>query len=467
TSKRYDLAYLYISDSGCVPLEPLMDRDLPLAHKVFTIGNPAGMKYTVTSGIVSGYHEHKDVEYIQTDAAINPGNSGGPLIDEEGRLLGVNSMILLDTEGIGFALPAALVVEDYQENREYIEKLLETHEFKHWMSSISSYMSDEENQELEQQIDLAAANCAKEFEDEQWGVALEECQFAADYEHAHSQYLLAKLYFERDDDVREDIAIGLLEKAALNGSAEALYLLAGFRRDGEFVEKNIELSTEMYSESCEKLFYKSCEQLAYYYRKRHDWDNVRKYLEKAIDSGSVVAYYSLGLLYRLGYGVEIDKEKSFELNRKAAMLGANRAQHFIAWQYYEGNGVDKKYQEAYKWLVVSEVDEQDYYDDWDTDVPGNLRFYLYNMLSDRERQDQVEKARVLIEEITANLEAHKSKYSHFASEIPDIAAVEKSKEANSQEDEATVEKMEEKNQPGSDAPPESDDSADKDKIEVL
>ena len=51
--------------------------------------------------------------FLQTDAAINPGNSGGPLIDEKGYVFGVNTMILQDTEGIGFAIPIEVVYEEF------------------------------------------------------------------------------------------------------------------------------------------------------------------------------------------------------------------------------------------------------------------------------------------------------------------------------------------------------------------
>lgn len=82
-------------------------------QKVYTIGNPSGLRHTVTSGIISGYREYKDNPLIQTDAPINPGNSGGPLIDENGRAIGVNTMIIRDTEGIGFAIPMKSVFEEF------------------------------------------------------------------------------------------------------------------------------------------------------------------------------------------------------------------------------------------------------------------------------------------------------------------------------------------------------------------
>ena len=81
------------------------NRHLGQGQKVFSIGSPMGLRYTVTSGIISGYREHNGRKFIQTDAPINPGNSGGPLIDEQGGLIGINTMVLRDAQGIGFAVP--------------------------------------------------------------------------------------------------------------------------------------------------------------------------------------------------------------------------------------------------------------------------------------------------------------------------------------------------------------------------
>jgi S1-C subfamily serine protease len=69
----------------------------------------------VTRGVFSGYRKNinNGEEYLQTDAAINPGNSGGPLIDSHGNVLGVNTMILNNTEGIGFAIPIQTVYREF------------------------------------------------------------------------------------------------------------------------------------------------------------------------------------------------------------------------------------------------------------------------------------------------------------------------------------------------------------------
>jgi len=107
-SEKYDLALmsLFVQDGASIK-RPAPGSKLRQGDRVYTIGSPVGLRQTVTSGIFSGYrtHEPDGQIYLQTDAAINPGNSGGPLIDENGYVRGVNTMILKNTEGIGFAIP--------------------------------------------------------------------------------------------------------------------------------------------------------------------------------------------------------------------------------------------------------------------------------------------------------------------------------------------------------------------------
>jgi S1-C subfamily serine protease len=94
-------------------------HDLKVGQKVFAIGNPFGLDWTLTTGIVSALDRSLGAErgmtirnLIQTDAAINPGNSGGPLLDSAGRLIGINTAIYSPTgasAGIGFAVPVDTV----------------------------------------------------------------------------------------------------------------------------------------------------------------------------------------------------------------------------------------------------------------------------------------------------------------------------------------------------------------------
>ena len=117
---RTDLAILKIDPppGEKLPVLAIDDRgDAQVGDLVLAIGDPFGVGQTVTNGIVSALNRTADPNgdagaYIQTDAAINPGNSGGALVDMEGDLIGVNSMILSrsgTSSGVGFAIPAAVV----------------------------------------------------------------------------------------------------------------------------------------------------------------------------------------------------------------------------------------------------------------------------------------------------------------------------------------------------------------------
>jgi S1-C subfamily serine protease len=113
----HDLAVLRISAprDKLVPLKIGTSRDLQVGQTVYAIGNPFGLDYTLTTGIVSALGRRiqsvtqRPIDgVIQTDAAINPGNSGGPLLDSSGRLIGVTTAIYSPSgasAGIGFAVP--------------------------------------------------------------------------------------------------------------------------------------------------------------------------------------------------------------------------------------------------------------------------------------------------------------------------------------------------------------------------
>ena len=115
-SETSDLALMSLYAGDWTYIErPPKNSQMHQGDKVYTIGSPFGLRHTVTAGIFSGYRKQGtgDQVYLQTDAAINPGNSGGPLIDEHGFARGVNTMVLRDTEGIGFAIPIEKVFEEF------------------------------------------------------------------------------------------------------------------------------------------------------------------------------------------------------------------------------------------------------------------------------------------------------------------------------------------------------------------
>ncbi len=116
---KTDIAVLKIEGGdGRFPTIELEDSDtLEVGDLVLAIGNPFGVGQTVTSGIISASSRSEigssdSQVFIQTDAAINPGNSGGALVDMDGKLVGINTMIFSKSggsQGIGFAIPSNLV----------------------------------------------------------------------------------------------------------------------------------------------------------------------------------------------------------------------------------------------------------------------------------------------------------------------------------------------------------------------
>jgi S1-C subfamily serine protease len=116
-SREQDVAVLKIDAARgkLVPIRTGSSAGLQVGQKVYAIGNPFGLDYTLTKGIVSALGRTIQsvgnttiFDVIQTDAAINPGNSGGPLLDNGGRLIGVNTAIYSPSgasAGIGFAVP--------------------------------------------------------------------------------------------------------------------------------------------------------------------------------------------------------------------------------------------------------------------------------------------------------------------------------------------------------------------------
>jgi len=116
-----DLAVLRVDgpSDGLRPLPTAPSAALRVGQRVFAVGNPFGLVHTVTHGIVSALGRQLDapsgatlLDVVQTDAAINPGNSGGPLLDRQGRLVGVSTALVGasgDSAGLGFAIAAATV----------------------------------------------------------------------------------------------------------------------------------------------------------------------------------------------------------------------------------------------------------------------------------------------------------------------------------------------------------------------
>ncbi|MBM4285505.1 MAG: trypsin-like serine protease [Deltaproteobacteria bacterium] len=120
SNQRFDLALLQVPLTG-LRAAPLGDSDkIQVGQWAIAIGSPFGLEQTVTVGVVSatgrkGLGQGTYGDFIQTDASINPGNSGGPLLDINGQVIGINSMIASVGQGIGFAIPINLAKKTVRE----------------------------------------------------------------------------------------------------------------------------------------------------------------------------------------------------------------------------------------------------------------------------------------------------------------------------------------------------------------
>ncbi len=120
TDPKADVAVIHVKSTNYRPLPKGKSGSIRVGDLVMAIGSPFGFDQTVTTGIVSAFGRNDNhmldgdsyEDFIQTDAAINPGNSGGPLVDLEGKVIGINAVIATasrSSAGVGFAIPIDMV----------------------------------------------------------------------------------------------------------------------------------------------------------------------------------------------------------------------------------------------------------------------------------------------------------------------------------------------------------------------
>ncbi|MPZ49839.1 MAG: PDZ domain-containing protein [Dehalococcoidia bacterium] len=112
-----DVAVLRVVPQGSFPVAKLVSTPVKVGQLVVAIGNPFGLSWTVTAGVVSALGRslptgpaEQLTDLIQTDTPINPGNSGGPLVDARGRVVGITTAVMPYARGVGFAVPTATVL---------------------------------------------------------------------------------------------------------------------------------------------------------------------------------------------------------------------------------------------------------------------------------------------------------------------------------------------------------------------
>jgi len=146
-----DTALLKIQTDQPLTVLPLGDSDrLRVGEMVLAIGNPLGLRHTVTSGLISAKERASALEddkyayFIQTDSAINPGSSGGPLINLYGEVVGINTAVVSEAQLIGFSVPANTV-------KEVMPLLVLGHAERGWLGVKAIPLSIEEAVELNYQ----------------------------------------------------------------------------------------------------------------------------------------------------------------------------------------------------------------------------------------------------------------------------------------------------------------------------
>ena len=101
-----DLAVLELADSGSRPMLRIASDDPPVGSRVYLLGAPEGLEFSISEGIVNQIRRLEGTKLIQYSAATNPGNSGGPLLDAKGNVIGVCIFLLRDSQNLNFAVKA-------------------------------------------------------------------------------------------------------------------------------------------------------------------------------------------------------------------------------------------------------------------------------------------------------------------------------------------------------------------------
>jgi len=145
-----DLAVLRVDAKKLTPAPIGTSSDLMIGETVIAVGNPFGLSGSVTTGVVSALGRSVPskeagrtfTDFIQTDASINPGNSGGPLLNIEGRVIGINVAIYAEAQGIGFAIPV-------DRAKKVIQDLLRYGQVHNaWIGAVTATLTPEESKRL-------------------------------------------------------------------------------------------------------------------------------------------------------------------------------------------------------------------------------------------------------------------------------------------------------------------------------
>ena len=154
--RQTDLAVLKVGAKDLIAAEWGDSDNVDVGAPVWAVGSPFGLESSITFGIISAKHRAGKAgnhyqDFLQTDAAVNPGNSGGPLVDADGKIIGINTAILGEAyQGVSFAVPSSVA------RRVYERILRDGYVRRGWLGAKPTDMTDE----LAKELQLEATNGA-------------------------------------------------------------------------------------------------------------------------------------------------------------------------------------------------------------------------------------------------------------------------------------------------------------------
>lgn len=293
-----DLALLSVERLKAAAL-PLGDSaKVSIGDEVFVLSNPEGLEGTFSAGIVSAIRRSDDEHRLQITAPISSGSSGGPVLNTEGKVIGIVAATITEGQNLNFAIPA-----------EYLVALLSRPRVTEPLDQQLSWLGQQVNPQLPADAEIATS--------------VESIRKAAEEGDPDAMYQLGELYHAGRGVLQNYFeAARLFRQAADAEHTRAMHSLGSMYAVGNGVPK--------------------------------DPEQALAWLRKAAALGETAAYSTLALTFDHGWhGVSPDPERAAHWYRKAAENGAWPAARSLGIMYLEGRGVPQDESEAEKWLRMA------------------------------------------------------------------------------------------------------------------
>ena len=317
TDWRNDLALLGHRFAG-KPLA-LSKRSPKIGEDIAVIGNPEGLEFTLSTGIVSGIREDEHRKVYQITAPISPGSSGSPVLDKRGKVLGIATFSVegKGNQNLNFSIPSM-----------YVRKRLGASKNIDWS----------ESQDLEKDM-------TKYHND-------------AEQNDPNAQHILGLSYYYGDAVLRDCAeAAKWFRRAAKQGHADAQSNLGELYDTGEGVSKDYTKAAKWYRRAAKQGHITAQRKLGYLYRtgegvSQNDVESAKWY-RRAAKQGDAAAQHSLGYIYSIGLGVVQNKTTAVNWYRRAAEQSHADAQYRLGLAYRNRQGVAQNYAEAVNWYRLA------------------------------------------------------------------------------------------------------------------